>query len=255
MPFQKLYFKGATGDRLAARLDLPDDRAPIAYALFAHCFTCNKNFKAIVNISRALTGEGMAVLRFDFTGLGESEGDFADTDFSSNVADLITAADFLKKEYEAPKILLGHSLGGTAVLQAAANLPSSAAVVTIAAPGEPTYVLRLLASTKKTIEAKGEAEIRISGRTFKIKKQFLDDLERTRMQETISKLGKALLIFNSPVDNIIGINNATQIFQAAQHPKSFVSLDQADHLLSNQSDSLYVGSLIVAWVQRYLTAD
>ncbi len=252
MAFQKLFFESTTGEKLAAHLDLPSDRAAMAYALFAHCFTCNKNYKAIANISRTLAREGIGVLRFDFTGLGESEGDFADTDFSSNVADLVAAADFLKNEYEAPKILIGHSLGGAAVLQAAAPIPSSVAVVTIAAPAEPTYVLRALGRTKERIEARGEAEVTIGGRTFKIKKQFLDDLEQTHMQETIRQLNRALLVFHSARDNVVGIDNALQIFEAARHPKGFISLDQADHLLSNQDDSLYVASLIAVWARKYI---
>jgi putative redox protein len=237
---------------LAARLDTPDDGEPSAYALFAHCFTCNKNYKAMAHISRALAEAGIAVLRFDFTGLGESEGDFADTNFSSNVADLVAAAEFLKSEFEAPKILIGHSLGGAAVLQAAAHIPSSALVVTIAAPSDTSHLARRLAGRKPDLEARGEAEITIAGRTFTIKKQLLDDLERTRMQETIRDLNRALLIFHSPGDETVGIDNALQIFGAAQQPKSFISLTGADHLLSDPRDSLYVGSLIAAWAGRYI---
>jgi putative redox protein len=237
---------------LAARLDTPDDGELSAYALFAHCFTCNKNYKAMAHISRTLAEAGIAVLRFDFTGLGESEGDFADTNFSSNVADLIAAAEFLKDEFEAPKILIGHSLGGAAVLQAATRIPSSALVVTVAAPSDTSHLARRLAGARPTLEARGEAEITISGRTFTIKKQFLDDLERTRMQETIRELNRALLIFHSPGDQTVGIDNAAHIFQAAQQPKSFISLAGADHLLSNPRDSLYVGTLIAAWAGRYI---
>ena len=192
------------------------------------------------------------MLRFDFTGLGESEGDFADTNFSSNVADLVAAADFLLTEFAAPQILIGHSLGGAAVLQAARHIPSSAAIVTLAAPSDPGHVTRLLGSTKEEIETRGEAEVELAGRTFRIKKQFLDDLERTRMQEAIGHLDKALLVCHSPLDNTVGVENAAQIFQAARHPKSFISLDRADHLLSDQSDSLYVGSLIAAWAHKYI---
>jgi putative redox protein len=206
----------------------------------------------VAQISRTLAEAGIAVLRFDFTGLGESEGDFADTNFSSNVADLIAAAEFLKEEFEAPKVLIGHSLGGAAVLQAAARSPSSVAVATIAAPSETAHLARLLSSTRATLEARGEAEITIGGRTFTIKKQFLDDLERTQMEATIRDLNRALLIFHSPQDQTVGIDNAAQIFQAAQHPKNFISLDGADHLLSNPRDSLYVGSLIAAWAGRYI---
>ncbi|MCH8019179.1 OsmC family protein [candidate division KSB1 bacterium] len=252
MQFQKISFKNANGENLSARLDLPVTGEPVAFALFAHCFTCSKNLRAVGNISEALNREGIAVLRFDFTGLGESEGDFADTNFSSNVADLIAAADFLEKEFQAPKILIGHSLGGAAVLQAAGNISSAIAVATIGAPADPTHVKHLFASTQETIEKEGEAEVSIAGRTFKIKKQFFDDLEQTKMQESIRNLKRALLIFHSPVDNIVGVENAGKIFEAARHPKSFVSLDHADHLLTDEQDSQYVGHIISAWAGKYL---
>ncbi|MCH8954203.1 OsmC family protein [candidate division KSB1 bacterium] len=252
MQFQKISFKNANGENLSARLDLPLTGEPVAFALFAHCFTCSKNLRAVGNISEALNREGIAVLRFDFTGLGESEGDFADTNFSSNVADLIAAARFLEKEYQSPKILIGHSLGGAAVLQAAGNISSAIAVATIGAPADPTHVKHLFASTQETIEKEGEAEVSIAGRAFKIKKQFLDDLEQTKMQESIRNLKRALLIFHSPVDNIVGVENAAKIFEAARHPKSFISLDHADHLLTNEQDSQYVGHIISAWAGKYL---
>jgi putative redox protein len=255
MQFKKLEFKNASGEKLSARLDFPVDGRPLAYAIFAHCFTCTKNLKAIANISRALTREGIAVFRFDFTGLGESEGEFTDTNFSSNVDDLIAAADFLKSEFEAPRILIGHSLGGAAVLQAATRIASSVAVVTIGAPGEPGHVTKTLGDARKKIETDGEAEVLLAGRPFKIKKQFLDDLEFTRMQKTIRNLNRALLIFHSPLDETVGIKNAAQIFQAARHPKSFVSLDKADHLLTNSEDSLYVGSVVAAWSQKYVAVS
>jgi putative redox protein len=252
MNFQKISFENGAGQKLAARLDLPVNGRPTVYALFAHCFTCTKNLKAVNNINRTLTQEGIAVLRFDFTGLGESEGDFAETNFSSNIGDLVAAATFLEKEFEAPQILIGHSLGGAAVLQAAARIPACKAVVTIGAPGDPTHVTRLLESERKTIEAEGEARVSLAGRSFTIKKQFLDDLEQTRMEQTIRELRRALLILHSPLDNIVGIDNAAIIFQAAKHPKSFISLDQADHLLSADSDALYAGAMIAAWVQKYI---
>ena len=178
MQFKNLEFENDSGQKLSARLDLPLDGKPIAYALFAHCFTCSKNLKAIAHISRALTSEGIAVLRFDFTGLGESEGDFADTNLSSNVGDLVVASEFLKANYEAPAILIGHSFGGAAVLQAASAIPSSQAVVTIAAPADPSHVRHALGSIEETIEHQGEAEVNLVGRTFRIKKQFLDDFLR-----------------------------------------------------------------------------
>jgi putative redox protein len=236
---------------LGARLDTPDDGEPSAYALFAHCFTCNKNYKGVAQISRSLAEAGIAVLRFDFTGLGESEGDFADTNFSSNVADLVAAAEFLGGEFEAPKILIGHSLGGAAVLQAAGRIHSCVAVATIAAPSETADLARRLSAANPTLEARGEAEINIAGRSFTIKQQLLDDLEGTRMQDTIRDLNRALLIIHSAQDQTVGIDNARQIFEVAEHPKSFISLDGADHLLSNPRDSLYVGSLIAVWAGRY----
>ena len=255
MQFKKLEFTNAAGQKLSARMDFPPNDKPSAYALFAHCFTCSKNIKAISHISRALTGHGIAVMRFDFTGLGESEGDFADTNFSSNVGDLVMAAEFMATQYEAPKILIGHSLGGAAVLQAAAGIPSSAAVITIAAPANPGHVSRTLGDTKDIIERRGEANVNLAGRTFKIKKQFLDDLESVNMQQTIRNLNRALLIFHSPADGIVDIEHAAHIFQVARHPKSFISLDKADHLLMDPKDSQYVGSLIAAWAMKYIQAD
>lgn len=254
MPSQKLTFANAAGEQLAARLDLPLDGQPVAYALFAHCFTCTMNLKAVSNISRALTGEGIAVLRFDFTGLGESEGDFANTNFSSNVGDLVAAARFLAEHYAPPSILVGHSLGGAAVLQAAAQIPASVAVATIAAPCSPAHLARLLRETAAEIEAQGRASVTLAGRSFTITKQFLDDLDQARMQETIRNLRKALLVFHSPIDQIVGIEHAAQIFQAAKHPKSFISLDRADHLLSEQADSRYVGAMIAAWARKYIAS-
>ncbi len=252
MQSQKLFFINDQGEKLGARLDLPLDGKPLAYALFAHCFTCTKNIKAVANINQSLTQAGIAVLRFDFTGLGESEGDFADTNFSSNIADLIAATKFLETEYAAPKLLIGHSLGGAAVLQAATHIPSAVGVVTIGSPYEPTHVTHLLASNREEIEARGQAEVCLAGRTFTIKKQFLDDLEMTRMADSIRNLRKALLIFHAPLDQTVGVDNAAQIFMTAKHPKSFVSLDRADHLLTREADSRYVGSVISAWVLKYL---
>lgn len=252
MNFKKLKLENQAGHKLGARLDLPVDDEPIAYALFAHCFTCTKNFKAVSNISQALTKEGIAVLRFDFTGLGESEGDFADTNFSSNVDDLVAAAEYMQEHLEAPKILIGHSLGGTAVLQAAARIPSAMALATIGSPCKPEHVAKLLNSSREIIEQEGEAEVLLAGRPFKIKKQFLDDLLQSDMKETLAKLGRPLLIFHSPIDNTVSIDNAADIFMSAKHPKSFVSLDKADHLLSNEADSRYVGSVIEAWAAKYI---
>ncbi|MBC7990931.1 MAG: alpha/beta fold hydrolase [Luteimonas sp.] len=253
MPTKKLTFPNAAGQQLAARLDLPPDDAPSAYALFAHCFTCSKNLTAITNISRALTRAGIGVLRFDFTGLGESEGDFADTNFSSNVGDLVEAAAFLAREYAAPQLLIGHSLGGAAVLHAAARLPDVTAVVTIGAPCDPAHVRKLLVDADAAIATEGRAAVTLAGRTFTITQQFLDDLDTARMRATIQHLGKALLICHAPFDTVVGIENAAHIFAEARHPKSFLSLDQADHLLSNPRDSRYVGATIAAWASRYVT--
>jgi uncharacterized OsmC-like protein/alpha/beta superfamily hydrolase len=253
MQTKRLNFENPSGVKLSALLDMPVNPTPNAYALFAHCFTCTKNFKAAHNLSNALNQAGIAVLRFDFTGLGDSEGDFSETGLSSNVEDVVAAAEFLKTEYEAPKILIGHSLGGAAVLQAAGRIDSTRAVTTIGAPGDPMHVEKHLATSREQIEKNGEAEIELGGKSFKIKKQFLDDLDSNRMKEAIRKLHrKALLILHSPTDNVVGIDNAATIFMAAKHPKSFVSLDQADHLLSDERDSLYAGAVIAAWARKYI---
>lgn len=252
MQSKKITFPGAAGDKLAARLDLPVDGKPIAYALFAHCFTCSKNLAAVENISRALTGQRIGVLRFDFTGLGESEGEFADTNFSSNVADLVAAAHFMEAEYNPPAILIGHSLGGAAVLQAAGDLPSVKAVVTINAPADPVDVARLLGSVQDEIEALGKAEVTLVGRTFTVKRQFLDDLAKAKMETTIRSLRKPLLVCHAPLDTVVSVDNAAVIFSAARHPKSYLSLDRADHLLSSEEDSLYVGTVAGAWARKYV---
>jgi putative redox protein len=253
MQLQKFEIPGPGGQRLSAILDLPADGAPIAYALFAHCFTCSKDVKAAYHISRTLTRERIGVLRFDFTGLGESGGDFADTSLQSNVADLIAAAEFLSARFEAPRLLIGHSFGGAAVLQAAAAIPSCRAVVTIAAPADPRHVFKTLGPAAETIASRGEAEVTIAGRPFTLRKKFLDDLAGVDPEAAIQNLDRALLVMHSPVDDVVGIENATRIFQAARHPKSFVSLDPADHLLSDLADSRYAGAVIAAWARRYLS--
>jgi len=245
-------FPNTGGQQLAAYLELPPDGEPVAYALFAHCFTCSKDLKAAFHLTRALSAVGVAVLRFDFTGLGESEGDFADTDFSSNASDLVAAAHFLEKHYKAPQLLVGHSLGGAAVLLAASALPSVRAVATLGAPCEPSHVLELLSGSVDTIQAEGEAVVVLAGRRFTIKKSFLDDLEAQHMRDAIGKLGRALLVLHAPTDNVVGIGNAAEIFTAAKHPKSFVSLDDADHLLTKEADSRYAGEVIAAWARPYL---
>jgi alpha/beta superfamily hydrolase len=247
----ELRFRGADGHLLSARLDRPAS-TPRAYALFAHCFTCSKDSLAAVHVGRELAAQGIAALRFDFTGLGSSSGDFADTNFSSNVADLIAAADFLRERFTAPQLLIGHSLGGTAVLAAAERIPEVSAVATIGAPYQPDHVRRLLVPASAEIEARGEAEVLLAGRKFRIKRQLLEDLAAHHTRESISKLGKALLVFHSPVDLIVDITNAGQIFGVAKHPKSFVSLAEADHLLTRASDCSFVAAVLASWVNRYV---
>ncbi len=249
---QRVAFAGAQGDELRALLSLPDEGAPAAYALFAHCFTCSKDLKAVVNISRALTHQGIGVLRFDFTGLGESEGDFADTTFSSNIQDLVAAAEYMGREFEAPAILVGHSLGGAAVLQATHLIDSARAVATIGAPFDPEHVTHLFEDAIGEIQAEGEAEVTLGGRSFTLSREFVDDLATHKMERSIGTLGRPLMVFHSPVDRTVGIQNAALIYKAARHPKSFVSLDDADHLLLDESDSGYVGTVLGAWASRYV---
>jgi esterase/lipase len=251
MMFEKVKFTSLANNELAARLELPEGE-PKAYALFAHCFTCNKNLSAVKNIGRALTDKGIAVLRFDFTGLGESEGEFSNTNFSSNVQDLHAAYTFLQLNYEAPTIIIGHSLGGAAVVFAAAQLTGIKAVVTVGAPSNPKHVANLFKNDIKEINEQGEANLEIGGREFKIKKQFLDDIQEKNMTQAVQNIDAALLVMHSPQDTTVGIENAAQIYQAGWHPKSFISLDGADHLLSKKEDSLYVGQMIASWSARYI---
>lgn len=246
-------FPGSLGGTLAARLDLPPV-TPAAFALFAHCFTCSKETLAASRISTALAARGIAVLRFDFTGLGGSEGEFANTTFSSNVTDLVAAASWLRARHEAPKLLIGHSLGGAAVLAAAREIPEAVAVATIGAPFEPGHVRRLLGPALAEIEAAGEATVELAGRAFRVKKQFLEDIGSRDSREAIASLRKALMIFHSPRDTTVNIDNAAQIYAAARHPKSFVSLDDADHLLTRRADAEYVAAVLAAWASRYLGA-
>lgn len=247
----KTSFLNDAGHRLAGILDLPASR-PRAFALFAHCFTCGKDLKSAANISAAMTAADIGVLRFDFTGLGQSGGEFTDTSFSSNVADLLAAAKFLESEYEAPAILVGHSLGGTAVLQAAPRIPSAVAVATIGAPASPEHVARLFGASRVDIEARGVAEVRLAGRPFSIRREFLDDLREHDLPQAISRLRKALLLLHAPLDSIVDVDNAATLFTAAKHPKSFISLDRADHLLTNGEDSTYAGQVVAAWASRFL---
>lgn len=248
---EKVEFEGSQGGLLAALLELPDG-PPRAFALFAHCFTCSKDVFAAARIAGGLAEAGIAVLRFDFTGLGASEGEFANTNFSSNVDDLRRAAAYLGERYMAPSLLVGHSLGGAAVLAAAGQITSAKAVATIAAPADPGHVAHLLTEARPEIEAAGEAEVVLAGRRFRIRKQFLEDIEGQRLTDAIAKMRKALLIFHAPRDEIVGIDNASAIFRAAKHPKSFVSLDGADHLLTRREDARYVAAVLAAWATRYL---
>ena len=252
----RLEFENSNGEVLAGLLELPERVDEISsFALFAHCFTCGKDIAAASRISRALAAQGIAVLRFDFTGLGNSDGDFANTNFSSNIEDLVQAAKALEAQYRAPQILIGHSLGGAAVLAAAAKLDSIKAVVTIGAPATAQHVAHLFKEKEAQIQAQGEAIVALGAREFSIKKQFLDDIDQYSSTEKIRNLGAALLVFHSPLDTIVSIDEAGSIFQAALHPKSFVSLDKADHLLSRAADAEYVATTIASWVSRYLDLE
>lgn len=248
---QRISFANASGEQLAAALELPD-APPRAFALFAHCFTCGKDIATATRITRTLAANGFAVLRFDFTGLGGSDGDFANTNFSSNVADLLAAAQYLRTEHAAPQLLIGHSLGGTAMLAAAAEISESKAVVTIGAPATPDHVVKQFADDLPQIEAEGDAVVSIAGREFRIQQQFVDDLRTQPLVDRIGALKKALLVFHAPFDATVSVDQATQIFAAAKHPKSFVSLDGADHLVSKLEDAQYVADTIATWVKRYL---
>jgi uncharacterized OsmC-like protein/alpha-beta hydrolase superfamily lysophospholipase len=253
MPTEKFQFPGSDGQMLAASLDLPDG-APVAYALLAHCFTCGKDVLAARRIAEGLAKHGIATLRFDFTGIGASEGEFANTTFSSNIADLVLAANHLRKTRRAPSILIGHSLGGAAILAAAPLIPEATCVATIAAPSDPSHVTHLFKDHIPAIREQGALEVQLSGRPFRIKREFLDDVAEHRLTETVAKLHKPLLIFHSPTDDYVGIDNATRIFVAAKHPKSFISLTGADHLLTQKRDAVYVADMIAAWAMRFLDA-
>jgi uncharacterized OsmC-like protein/pimeloyl-ACP methyl ester carboxylesterase len=251
VPTERFQFTSSEGHQLAAALDLPE-REPVAYALFAHCFTCGKDVLAAKRIALALAARGIAVLRFDFTGLGSSEGDFANSTFSSNVADLVRAADHLRETRKSPAILIGHSLGGAAILAAAEQIPDAKAVVTIAAPSDPAHVTGLFKDRVADIRKHGKVEVSLAGRPFHIKPEFLDDIAEQGLMAHVAKLHKALLIMHAPTDDTVGINNATRIFVGARHPKSFVSLAGADHLLTGKRDAAYVADVIAAWATRYV---
>lgn len=251
MPSQRIRFSNPEGESLAGLLDLPagDTRA---WALFAHCFTCSKNLKAATHLSRALNEQGIAVLRFDFTGLGQSEGDFAETSFSSNIEDLLAAVTYLEQQHEAPALLVGHSLGGTAILAAASRIPSAVAVATIGSPAEPAHLRHLFSGSLEQLESSGSADVNLGGRVFRVKREMVEDLLAHDLSSELGQLRKALLVMHAPLDATVGIDNASILFGAARHPKSFLSLDDADHLLSRPEDSRYAGRVLAAWASRYL---
>lgn len=248
---QRFTFQGANGEELSARLDLP--AGPIrGYALFAHCFTCSKDVLAARRIAQGLAGEGLAVVRFDFTGLGSSSGDFANTNFSSNVEDLLAAVAHMRATLAAPKILIGHSLGGAAVLAAAPDIEEVAAVVTVGAPADVDHVLHNLGTSLDDVKTQGEAQVTLGGRPFTMKRQFVEDALGYKLEERIKALRKPLLVLHAPLDDVVSIDNASKIFTQAKHPKSFISLDDADHLLSRPEDGAYAASIISAWASKYI---
>lgn len=254
MPTQRVTFPGSQGHDLAARLDLPAGIVR-GYAIFAHCFTCTKDILAAKRISQGLARHGIGVLRFDFTGLGHSEGEFANTHFSSNVADLKAAADFMRASFAAPDILIGHSLGGAAVLAVAEAIPEVKGVVTIGAPADVGHVLHQFGAHVDDINEQGAAEVMLAGRAFTIRREFVEDASAQNLTDRIARLGRALLVMHSPIDQTVGVENASQIFVAAKHPKSFVSLDNADHLLTREEDARYVADMVAAWAGRFVARD
>ncbi len=251
---QRITFPGSLGAELSARLDLPAG-PPLAYALFAHCFTCSKDIKAASRIAAGLTDAGYAVLRFDFTGLGASDGEFENTNFTSNTEDLLAAVDWLRTEHRAPQLLIGHSLGGAAVLAMAAAVPEVRAVVTVGAPADPEHVTKSFSCSLEEIETHGYADVELAGRPFRIRRQFVDDLRANAMLDGVAHMRKALLVLHSPIDNQVGIDNAQAIYEAARHPKSFISLDGADHLLTDPVDARYAADIIATFGERYVVDE
>jgi uncharacterized OsmC-like protein/pimeloyl-ACP methyl ester carboxylesterase len=251
MPTERFTFTGHSGDALAARLDLPEG-PHLATALFAHCFTCGKDIAAARRIAQRLTAEGIAVLRFDFTGLGHSAGEFQNTSFTSNVGDLVNAAEALAARDMAPVLLIGHSLGGAAILKAAPRIASSRAVVTLGAPFDPGHVTHNFGDALDEIRRDGAGEVNLGGRPVRIGRGFVEDVEGAAITEDVANLGRALLVLHAPLDEVVGIDNATRIFTTAKHPKSFVTLDDADHLVSRGRDAEYAAGVIASWAQRYL---
>lgn len=253
-PSHRVTFTGSNGQQLAGRLDLPAT-PPTAMALFAHCFTCSKDLFAAGRIAAELMAAGIGVLRFDFAGLGASEGDFEQTDFSSNQTDLLAAADWLRANHSAPQLLIGHSLGGAAVISVAGSIPEVRAVATIAAPADAAHVTTLFTDELPAIAAEGCRYVQIGDRTFPIRQAFVDDLLRHSVEERVATMRAPLLVMHSPIDNTVGVENAARLFTAARHPKSFVSLDGADHLLSRREDAVFAAQIIATWAQRYLVAE
>jgi uncharacterized OsmC-like protein/pimeloyl-ACP methyl ester carboxylesterase len=255
MKTTKLEITNKKGLKLQAYLEFPANQKPNNFAIFAHCFSCNSNFKATKNISRSLTNHGFGVLRFDFTGLGKSEGEFADSHFSANVEDLIDVHNYLETHYKAPSLLIGHSLGGAAVIVAASKLENIKAVATVGAPATVGHVTHLFSHEPEDISEKGAIEVNIGGRPFKINEDFVADFSKTDLPKIIKELRKPILVMHAPFDKIVGIENAHEIYHNAHHPKSFVSLDDADHLLTKASDSIYVGNMIGTWAERYFEPE
>lgn len=251
----KLDIKNKKGQNLQAYLELPANENPTHYAIFAHCFSCNSNFNAVKNISRSLSNHSFGVLRFDFTGLGKSEGEFAESHFSANVDDLIAVNTFLTENYKSPVLLVGHSLGGAAVIVAGSKLENIKAVATIGAPATVNHVTHLFSHAIEDVKEKGEVEVKIGGRPFKINEDFVKDFSKTDLPKITKELRKPILVMHAPFDNVVGIENAHEIYHNAMHPKSFISLDDADHLLSNKTDSIYVGNLIGTWADKYFPAE
>ncbi len=252
MRSQKIRFEGSKGQMLTGLLDGPDEGSARAYALFAHCFTCTKDYKSVFHINRTLTERGWGVLRFDFTGLGESGGDFAETNLGSNVEDFCLAAEYLERNCEPARLVMGHSLGGQAALRAAHRLPSVRGVVTLATPSEPLELRRHFEGSLEEIERRGEARVLVSGRPFTLKRQFFEDLDRQSRGDVVGTLPCALLVLHAPADEVVPFANAERLFAAAPHPKAFIPLEGADHLLLREEDSRYAGRCIAAWASRWL---
>lgn len=247
-----ITFKNTQGIELSGYLQKPAGQDPIAFAIFAHCFTCTKDIKAAKYIADALVKKGIGVLRFDFTGLGNSKGHFTDSHFTSNVTDIVAAADYLKQHFRSPEILVGHSLGGTASLSAAKLIPSSKAIATIGSPADAHHILHILDDREEELQANGQVDVQIGEQSYTITQQFVEDIRQQHVKDDVRRLGKALLVMHSPLDDIVSINQASELFMRAKHPKSFVSLDNADHLLSDPADSRYTAHVLTAWVSRYL---